>query len=105
MAFPPQRDHRIPLEAAAALTRRYRNSHAKDTERAVLFPRDVFERLLNLPGARGIRFYYGQDTDGGPTRLVAVAVDESGNDIVTGELDDFGAPCPPFCSSDNPLNS
>lgn len=104
MAFPPQQDHRIPLEAAAALARRYRDSHPQGVEKAVLFPRDVFERLLNQPGAAGIRLYYGQEAQGGPLRLVAVAVDSNGDDLVTGEIDDFGMPCPPFCSGDNALN-
>ncbi|HET9514631.1 MAG TPA: hypothetical protein VFO95_11945, partial [Gemmatimonadales bacterium] len=60
---------------------------------------------LNQPGARGIRFYYGEESEGESTRLVAVAVDENGNDIVSGELADFGIPCPPFCSGENELNS
>jgi hypothetical protein len=104
MPFPPKQNHRIPLEAAAALTRRYRNE-AKGGEIAQMFPREDLESLLSQAGAAGIRFYFGRASDGGPLGLVAVAVDKDGNDMTGSVLIDYGFPCPPFCSSTNPLNS
>jgi hypothetical protein len=103
MAFPPPRDHRIPLAAAGALTRRFRDEGPKGAETAQMFPREVIESLLSYPKAKGIRFYFGRETDS--TTLIAVAVDEEGNDLVGSEISDFGFPCPPWCSSANPLNS
>ena len=104
MPFPPRREHQIPLAAAAAMTRRFRDE-AKGGETAQLFPREVIERLLSQPGAYGIRFYFGRENAGGPNRLVAVAVDSDGNDMTAGEVMDWAFPCPPFCSFTNDLNS
>jgi hypothetical protein len=104
MPFPPKRDHRIPLAAAAAMTKRYRDE-ATGAETAQMFPREVIETLLSQPGAFGTRFYFGREAAGGPIRLVAVAVDSQGNDLAGGEIIDFGFPCPPWCSGDNQLNS
>lgn len=105
MPFPPQREHRISLERAAEMTRRHRNGRPGKGELAQMFPREVLERLLSQPGAMGIRFYFGRETDEGETRLVAVAVDQDANDMTAGEIDDFGFPCPPVCSGGNELNS
>lgn len=95
MPMPPQRDHRIALDAAAALTRRFRDQNP-GAVRAGMFPRDVFDRILAQKGCAGIRMYYGRD-DKGEQALVLVGVDANGNDMTTGELDDFQFPCPPFC--------
>lgn len=103
MAFPPERNHKVSLEAAAALTKGYREVAAKGTPLASLFPRDVFERLLAQPGCAGIRIYYGRN-DRREHELLLVGVDGAGNDMTTGELFDFGLPCPPYCGGGNVLS-
>ena len=104
MPMPPPQEHKIPLDDAAALTRRYRESVAKGTELAGMFPREVYERLLAQPGCAGIRLYHGRKADGKPA-MVLVGVDEDGNDMVNGELDEEHFPCPPYCDGTNALNS
>ena len=94
--MPPQRDHRIPLAAAAALTRRFREQDPK-AERAGMFPREVYDRILAQKGCAGIRIYYGRD-ENGKMALVLVGIDANGNDMTAGELDEFQFPCPPFCT-------
>ncbi|MEO7648411.1 MAG: hypothetical protein ABIV11_09270, partial [Gemmatimonadaceae bacterium] len=74
MPFPPKRDHSIPLAAAAALTKRYRDGAGKGAQRASMFPRDVFETLLAQAGCAGIRMYYGQG-EAGAREIVLVGVD------------------------------
>ncbi len=46
------------------------------------FNRDAFAALLNVPGAKSIRAYYGKKPDGLLT-LIFLPVDKDGNDIKT----------------------
>lgn len=103
MAFPPERNHKVSLEAAAALTKGFRDVAPAGAPRASLFPREVFERLLAQPQCAGIRIYYGRN-DRREHELLLVGVNEVGDDMTTGELFDFGIPCPPYCGGDNTLN-
>ncbi len=103
MTSPPNRDHTISLDAAAAMTRRYREAAGADAQRATMFPRQVFDVLLAQPGCVVIRMYYGQ-TEGGGRELVLVGVDSTGNDMTSAALFDYGLPCPPYCGGDSPLN-
>ena len=104
MPMPPPQEHKISLDAAAALTRRFRTAASQGTELGAMFPREVYDRLLAQPGCAGIRMYYGLD-DQGKSAMVLVGVDKDGNDMVNGELDDVHYPCPPFCDGTNALNS
>lgn len=104
MSFPPKRDHKIPLQAAAGLTRRYRQSAGKGAQLATMFPREVYEALLAQPGCAGVRAYAAMGEDGAQ-QTVLVGVDSDGNDIVSGELFEFSFPCPPYCSGPDGLNS
>ena len=103
MALPPKRDHKITLEAAAALTRRYRQSAGQGAQRAGMFPREVFETLLTQSGCAGVRIYYGQ-SENGSRELVLVGVDSEGNDQTSAELFDVSLPCPPYCGGGDELN-
>jgi hypothetical protein len=106
--MPPQRDHRIPLAAAAAMTRRHREARgAKDVsegERGGMVPREPVQQLLAQKGCEGLRIYYARDEKGTPA-LVLVAVDKDGNDMTQGSILEWSFPCPPFCGDSNTLNS
>ncbi|MEX1185589.1 MAG: hypothetical protein WEA80_03285 [Gemmatimonadaceae bacterium] len=103
MAFPPERNHKVSLEAAAVLTRGFREVAPHGSPLASLFPRDVFERLLAQPRCAGIRIYYGRN-DRREHELLLVGVDGTGDDMTAGELFDFALPCPPYCGGGNVLN-
>lgn len=103
MAFPPERNHKVSLAAAAALTKGYRDVAPKGSPLASLFPREVFERLLAQPGCAGIRIYHGRN-DRREHELLLVGVDQAGDDMTTGELFDFGMPCPPYCGGETILS-
>lgn len=96
MPFPPKRDHTIPRAAAAALTRRYRETAGEGAQLATMFPRDVYERILAQPGCAGIRAYEGR-SEQGERQTVLVGVDKDGKDMLNGVLAEFTLPCPPYC--------
>jgi len=98
------RDHHIPLQAAAALTRRFRQGAAKGSVVAQLIGRKALEELLAQPGCEGLRIYYGQEQGGAPV-LVMVGVDAADTDLTSGTILEQLYPCPPWCGSSNPLNS
>jgi hypothetical protein len=104
MPFPPKRDHRIPLAAAAALTRRYREHAGPNAEKAGAFPKEDVQQVLDQSGAVGLRIYFGR-SEQGQTDLILVGVDSDGNDLTQGVLMDLSFPCPPFCGGDDALNS
>jgi hypothetical protein len=119
--------HIISIKDAAELASTFRegrlqlNRQLKDTAFlnksfnlpiAEAFNRDAIAALLNQKGARGVRIYLGEDKKG-LIRLVLIAVDEKGNDIIgkNGRVmkyaqDDGGDPfglesgqrCPTLCS-------
>jgi hypothetical protein len=97
---PHPQGHGIPLEEAAAMTRRYRESMHKGG----LFLRADVDALLAQAECTGLRFYYGRGVNGEDT-LILVGVDKEGNDMVNGVLLDGSFPCPPFCGGGNSLNS
>lgn len=103
MPFPPERNHKVSLEGAAALTRGYREVAPKGAPIAAMFPRDVFERLLAQPGCAGIRIFSGRN-ERRDHELVLVGVDQNGNNMTQGELFDFSLPCPPYCGDPDVLN-
>ena len=103
MPLPP-RDHRIPLEAAAALTRRYREQAGKGVERAGAFQADQVRALLDQKGCAALRVYYGRQPDGHDS-LILVGVDQDDRDMTGGILLEFNYPCPPFCDDGSLLSS
>ena len=100
MALPNPKSHRIPLEEAAAQTRRYRAGLRKGG----LFLRKEVDELLAQPGCAALRFYYGRTEDGADT-LVLVGSDDKGSDMTGGVVLELHFPCPPFCDDASALNS
>jgi hypothetical protein len=110
-------NQRISLAEAVDLTKRHQRS-SPASEKAGFFFGAWISELLAQPGAYGMRIYHGLDAKG-QYRMVLVAVDREGNDIVkTQKVLKSGAvarafndailldghwPCPPFCPPDSPL--
>ena len=98
-------NHQISLADAAALTANYRQQfETNDYIKAEFFGKQAVENLLNQNGCAGLRIYYGKD-ELNVSKLVIVGVNSSGNDMTQGSILEFGLPCPPYCSDNNPLNS
>lgn len=111
MPLPPARNHKIPLAAAVAMTKRYRASAKPGAFRAGFFPSKEFTDLLAQNGCAGIRIYLGCHEDDAVS-LIMVAVDAEGRDMVPGsdglyqegEVVQDTIECPPFCAEGSPLN-
>ena len=99
----PDRDHRISLDAAAALTRRYRNGAGKDPKKAGAFHADQVRQLLDQPGCVALRIYYGRQDNGDPA-LVLVGMDKDDKELSGGVLLEVCFLCPPFCTDGSALN-
>jgi hypothetical protein len=123
--WPPPKAQRISLEAAVALTQRYRKA-APSSEHGGFYWGDHIDQVLRQPGCVGIRYYHGLGEDGS-YQIVLVGVDGEGNDIVKVEGSGSGRvtravaklaarvqqdavildthfPCPPLCPQNSPLN-
>ena len=65
------------------------------------FGKGKVDELLALDGTVGIRIYYGSKINASNVlvpQLMIVAVDENGNDILSGDkILDISQPCPPIC--------
>jgi hypothetical protein len=99
----PPRDHRITLEAAARMTRRYRTA-APTGEKAGAFHADQVRALMAQDGCLALRYYHGMHEDGRPA-IILVGMDPEGADMTDGVLLEKHYPCPPLCSELNVLNS
>ncbi len=99
----PARNHRILLDAGAAITRRYREGAGKNPFKAGAFHADQVKELLAQPGCVALRIYYGRQENGDPA-LVLVGMDANDNELTGGTLLEFCFPCPPFCTGGSALN-
>ena len=70
------------------------------------FDRSTFETLLAVSGCVSLRFYVGMDPDK-KIRLIAVAVNSSGEDILghDAQIVEEGQRCPDICPPASALNS
>ncbi len=99
----PAHDHRISLDAAAAMTKAHRDGGTHRTGDSGAFNAKAVLELLQQPGCVGLRYYRGR-TKTGEASMVLVGVDGEGNDMVHGIVIDHSLPCPPWCSDGNVLN-
>src|SRR5690349_17012436 len=100
----PDRDHKISLDDAVALTRRYRDSAGKDPKKGGAFHADQVRALLDQPGCVALRIYYGQRDNGDPA-FVLVGLDKDDKELTGGILLEVCFFCPPLCTDGSPLNS
>jgi hypothetical protein len=103
MSFDGTEGEQISLQEGAELNQNYRNANP-NKRIGHLMGEEIINQILAQPGCKGIRFYYGLDSNG-KKEIVLVGTDANGNDMVTGIIADKAKPCPIYCSSQNPLNS
>lgn len=119
--------HRISLDHAIKLTRRYREHAGPHAERAGYFPRSIIEEIITQPECIGLRIYHGRHEDGkaamvlvgvrrkrstttATTQVLATPMatnddDEDLGDMTDGVLGDNHQSCPPYCDPTSPLES
>lgn len=95
--MPAKRNHEVPLDSAKKFIANFAKDSANAKIKAVMFSREVFDKILLQKGCVGLRYYFAKTNDGIPT-LVAVGVDSLGNDMTTKTAIAEGTyPCPPYC--------
>jgi len=114
--LPPEGNHFISLTQAKEMTALYRAQKEnilapeyQDKDILLIcetFTRDAFDALLAESDAAGIRIYFGMNTQL-QVRVIAVAVNEKGQDILPDEKNadaaggdkivEEGQTCPPVC--------
>jgi len=102
MAFDGKEGGTITLAAGAALTGRFRGNFSTQPK-ARFFGKDILTSILAQTGCKGIRMYFGQESDG-TMNLVICGADANQNDMLN-VIADLSAPCPSQCSTANALNS
>jgi hypothetical protein len=90
----PKAGATITRAEAKKMTAAHKAKHP-DGLHAEYFGREHFERLLALPGAKGIMIHRGINEKGQHVHILD-AVDENGNALAA-EPTEQGQPCPPFC--------
>jgi hypothetical protein len=104
MGFTGNEDHSITLEDAAKLTANYRQNAGAKAIKGGFFGKTALKAIIDQEECVGIRFYYGQNSDG-TSCMVLVGTDASENDMISGLLAEREWLCPPFCGEANVLNS
>lgn len=103
--FTGNEDHEISIEAASALTKRYREENPT-LIKGGFFGKKAIQQLLAQDACVGIRIYLGQGDDK-VLKFVLVGVDEDENDLIGDGYScmEYSIPCPNHCGVNNPLNS
>ena len=103
-----QSPYLIPLQTGVNWTTAWRSANANSIK-AFQINIDEVNDMLQEAGTNSIRLYFGLDN--GVEKLVLVAVDASGVDIINPTVKgqqisgtyDFCQPCPPTCDTNSPL--
>lgn len=103
MSFTGNENHSITLDEASAWTKTYRVANPQALK-GHFYGKTALQNILNQTGCVGIRAYYAIDNNG-QKQLILVGVDANENDLYNGLLAERSRPCPPYCGSNNVLNS
>lgn len=103
MGLDQSKNHSIDIDAAAKMTKNYRDQMKANDNIAVAFNKDAINQLMSQTGCEGLRMFFALGDDGKLT-LVLVAVDANGDDMYQGKLMEWAIPCPPDCGAADPLN-
>ena len=104
MAFNGFESSAIDPNIAAEWTRNYRIAHPGEQE-CQFFGQHILRAILDQPGCKGIRFYYG--TNDSEPQLLAVGANNDENDQLGDQfiVADDTVKGPPRCGQPNILNS
>lgn len=114
--IPSKSGSKISMKQAKELAESFQKKF-KLKNKSTYYSRDVFERLLSLPGCVGIRIYPGIENDTFAPILVGVNSDgdnlyssdpaTSTKLVITAEelgltaMEERGSACPPYCASND----
>lgn len=101
MTFTGDEAEEFPLETAGQWTANYRAANPNKIK-AHFFGYKIIKKILAQEGCVGIRCYHALD-DKGVQQLIMVGADANQNDLINGIIAEVARPCPPYCSTPNPL--
>lgn len=104
MTLTGNENHSITLAEGAAMTKNYRDTITTGAVIAHSFGKTSIVDLLAQTGCVGVRLYYAISSTS-VKELVAVGVDQYGNDLYQGIILDRTIKCPQDCPAANPLNT
>jgi hypothetical protein len=102
MSFNPNENHSITLADASAMTKAYRDANI-NSKIGGFFSKDAVMAILNQAESVGLKYYFA--INNGNLTLVLCGAKADQNDLYLGQISEYANPCPPTCSSNNPLNS
>jgi hypothetical protein len=102
MSIDGKENHRIPLDVARRMTKRFRDRNRQGPRRIQghAVSRGIIEEILAQPGCMGLRMYHAEDDEGRET-LVIVGITADEQDMASGVIAEQTRPCPPFCGGDD----
>jgi hypothetical protein len=103
MSFDPNKNHSIPLTAAADMTEAYRNANPT-AQIGVAFGKTAIQNILDQNNCEALKCYFALDANGDLT-LVLCGAEANQEDLVNGDLADDSYGDPPYSSYPNVLNS
>lgn len=104
MAFNGDEGSIVTLDEAAGWTANYRETITTGEIIGQFVGREKLLDILNQPGCKGIRIYYGIGDDGNKNMILVGATADQ-NDMCEGVILEKLVPCPISCSTKNVLNS
>lgn len=102
MSFNPNENHSITLADASVMTKAYRDANI-NSKIGGFFGKDAITAILNQAECVGLKYYFA--INNGNLTLVLCGAKADQNDLYLGQISEYANPCPPICSSNNPLNS
>lgn len=112
MSFDGKEEHRISLQEARTITKRYREKpENKGKPRAHYVGRGVLDEILAQPGCVGLRIYHANKREldpnqgGSDATLVIVGVTADERDMVNGVIAERTWVCPPYCSTQTTIET
>lgn len=104
MAFNGDEGSIVTLDEAAGWTANYRETITTGEIIGQFVGREKLLDILNQPGCKGIRIYYGIGDDG-KKNMILVGATADQNDMCEGVIVERLYGCRPWCSNKNKLNS
>ena len=94
--------YNITLQEGIEWTTQWRDEHPGLVKAFKIDKAEIQQIMIDNPGIAGIRCYLGLEGSSNEPKLIIVAVDSDGKDILENVYDHAGA-CPPTCDNSSVL--
>jgi uncharacterized lipoprotein NlpE involved in copper resistance len=97
--FNPDAGKQVSDKEAMTWAKSFASKYPEDL-RGYYFSAESYKKVLETPGATGIRIYIGLNAEGSKV-MILTPTDKAGNTIPNGTMYEFGQACPPYCNDGN----